>query len=411
MIRAFTPVLVLVVAMLAACGDDGGADSPSPSPSVTPTPWTLPPTPTATASPRTLPPTPVVTPLGDESLRIVFFRPYGDRGQYGGRLWISRIDGAAEQPVTPEGVEATFAGMSGADTLYWVELLSEDEAVLWRQTLSTGQREELLRFGMRYFAHAEVSPGGDRIAYIDYDSVYLFDLVTGEKRLLLEGNAIACDQQAAGQCFLYRNPQWSPDGELIAVQKVFYEGAVMVLIDPDDPVEHEVGDRELDGAYIAEWSPDSRALCVIGHYAAPSAFYVARAPDWTLTAYLKDELEPTLAPGFDPSAGTASGCAWPSSDLLLVSIANSETGYPVRIGVLDPNDGTFTEFEFVSDDEGYSRELIGAPGHQLAVTQAFVAGGDSKEAGPLHQVDADTGAIAPILQPGDWAVAVVDVSE
>jgi hypothetical protein len=366
----------------------------------------------ATLTAKPLPPTPVVTPLGDESLRIVFFRPYEERGQYSGRLWISGIDGSDAQPVTPEGVEAVFAGMSAGDTFYWVELVSEDEAVLWRQTLPTGQREELLRFGRRYFGAAEIGPDGDRIAYIDYDSVYLFDLVTGEKRLLLQGNAIACDQQAAGQCFLYRNPQWSPDGELLVVQKSFYEGAVMVLIDPDDPVEQEVGDRELDGAYIAEWSPDSRALCVIGRYAAPSAFYVARAPDWAMTGYLEDELESAPTPGFDPSVGSASGCAWPSSDRLLASIANSENGYPARIGVLDLADATFSEFEFVSDDEGYSRELIGAPGQRLAVTQAFVAGGEYyKDPGPLHQVDADTGAIAPILQPGDWAVAVIDVSE
>ena len=415
MIRAFAPVLILAVALLTACGDDA-ADSPSVSPSVSSTPWTLPPSPTP-MPPKSLPATPVVSPLGDESLRIVFFRPYEERGQYSGRLWISGIDGSDAQPVTPEGVESVFAGMSGGDTFYWVELVSEEDAVLWQQTLSTGGREELLRFGIRFLGHAQVSPGGDRIAYIDFDSVYLLDLVTAEKRLLLQGNAIACDAPAtggrpAGTCFLYRNPQWSPDGELLVVQKGFYEGAVMVLIDPDDPVEQEVGDRELDGAYIAEWSPDSRALCIIGRYAAPSAFYVARAPDWAMTGYLEDELESAPTPGFDPSAGSASGCAWPSSDRLLVSIANSENGYPTRIGDLDPDDATFSEFEFVSDDEGYSRELIGAPGQRLAVTQAFVAGGEYyKDPGPLHQVDADTGAIAPILQPGDWAVAVVDVSE
>ncbi len=185
----------------------------------------------------------------------------------------------------------------------------------------------------------------------------------------------------------------------------------MVLIDPDDPVEVEVGDGELDGAYIAAWSPDSRALCVIGRFAAPSAFYVARTPDWAMTGYLKDELEPTPVSGFDPRASSASGCAWASSDRLLVSIANGEDGYPSRVGALNAGDGTFAEFEFVSDDEAWSRELIGAPGRALAVTQAFIAGGQSKNPGPLHQVDAETGAIAPILQPGDWAVAVVDVSD
>jgi hypothetical protein len=404
-IRAIAIGVVLVAALVAACGDGDGAGPPPGSPSATRTPTSTPtPTPTPTL-------TPVVVPLGDETLRIVFFRPYEDRAEYSGRLWISGIDGSAAQPVTPEGVEAMFAGMAGADTLYWVELPSEEEAVLWRQTLSTGGREEVLRFGRRYFGHAQVSPGGDRIAYVDYDSVYLLELATGAKRLLLQGNAAACDSASIGQCFLYRSPQWSPDGELIVVQKGFYEGAIMAIIDPDDPVEQEIGDGELSGAYIAEWSPDSRALCVLGQYAAPSAFYVARAPDWNVTAYMKDELEPTTGPGAGPSSISASGCAWPSSDRLIVSLTAGEFGDPARIGVLDPNDGSFSAFEFASDDELYSRELIGAPGQRLAITQAFVAGGEFKEAGPLHQVDADTGAIAPILQPGDWAVAVVDVGE
>ncbi|HEY5625483.1 MAG TPA: hypothetical protein VIT93_03235, partial [Dehalococcoidia bacterium] len=221
MTRAIVPALVLALAVLAACGDDDGADSRSPSPSASTTPAA---TPTATPSPTPFPATPVVTPIADDSLRIVFFRPYGDRSQYSGRLWISGIDGSGAQPVTPGGVDATFAGMSGGDTFYWAELVSEEEAVLWQQTFSTGGREELLRFGKRFSAYTEVSPDGAHIAYIDFDSVYLLDLATGEKSLLLQGNGVACGAPAsvapgagapAPPCFTYRNPRWSPDGEMI----------------------------------------------------------------------------------------------------------------------------------------------------------------------------------------------------
>jgi hypothetical protein len=354
-----------------------------------------------------LPATPIVTPASDDSLRLVFTR------QHSVRLWLSGIDGSLPHPVTPEGTEAMFAGMPNADTFYWWERTSHLDSVLWRQTLSTGERTEVLRSEIGHLADAQLSPDGRRIVYVDADSVYILDLASGVKTLLLQGNWTACyppptGTPVPGPCLAYGRARWSPDGEHLVVLKTSYDRTVMVIVDPHDPAEVEVGDGELDGPYIAEWSPDSSAICLLGHYWTPSAFYVARAPDWKMTSYLKEELEPTPVPGAPFSLRGAFGCAWSSGEQLIVSIAGEE-GAPAQVGTLRLSDSEFHSFELVSDDDAYLRRLIGAPGLGLAVTQAFVEGGDYRQAGQPYQVNAETGAIAPILEPGDWVVAVVDV--
>jgi hypothetical protein len=337
----------------------------------------------------------------------VFFRPY-DHAQRTGRLWVSGIDGSDPVPVTPDGVQASFAGMPDGDTLYWVEQIGPEEAVLHRQTLSTGLAEDILHLAVFQRPYAEVSPDGRRVVYIDGDSLSLLDRTSAQTRRLLEGHAEACEGgQDIPRCFVYRTAQWSPDGSLLVVEKGFWEGSTMVIVDPNTPEEIPIGDEFFIGPYFAAWSPDSRTVCLLGKYASPSAFYVARAPEWAVSAYLQNELEPTPGPNTGETE-TASGCAWASADRLAVSTTSGYDGRS-RVGTLELASGILTQFELVVNDQPGSRELVGAPGQRLAVTQALVADGGSGQPSAIHQVDTQTGALAPILQPRDWVVAVVDI--
>jgi hypothetical protein len=380
-------VLALFAALtlaLAACGGGGPSASPTPSGSGTPVVFTR--EPTGTRTPVLTPtPTPMPTPAPTvppelQGYRVVFVR--GMKEYYlTGELWTAELDGSEPVRVSGEGKRATFAGVvrsaSRGTDMYYVPVDSSEA---------------------RY---AAVSPDGREVAYIDVDSLWVFDVQSGEKRLLLQGNQAACDGPGIDprECHTYRAMSWSPDGLLIAVSKVYYEGGHMVVIDPASGASFDVGRMETESTW-AEWSPSGRALCTAGQFAAPSGLYIARPPDWrVLKFYGEYETD-------NPSPWTVNGCAWADDAHVRVLVSPTEGTGPPEVALLDLNTGTASLLPVkVTPGVSYAFDMVAAPGADAYVVQSYSGTPSRNQAGQPELVDGSR--VTPILQTGDWLVEVV----
>lgn len=368
--------------------------------------------PTATPTPL---PTPdfAAGPVPSFGQRIVFLRPLTSAYPPAGSIWVAGLDGSDVQRLTPEGVKAVFAGQSGGD-LFYVSFDGEVERTLWRVRFEIGVPEPLVRFQARWphEAFAAVDPSGQTAAYVVGDSVYLLDIATGSSRLLLRGNGAACeptDQGATiGQCHVYRNVYWSPDSRLLAVQKVYYEGARIVLLDPQAPEPLELGREEMDSALFVHWDADTRSLCTYGQYGAPSGLYVFAPPSWESRAFLTElEVEGLAEEG--PGGRSVSGCAWLSDSRLVVLTTSTDFPASAEVALIDLQKGETKPVATIGGlGRPWSHALLPVPGSDLVVVQYFEpdTGRDDVPGQPLA-VDTSDGRIYRLLQPRDWVAAVL----
>jgi hypothetical protein len=406
----------VLVLLGAACSD------PVPAPESSPTRGTGAGAPSA---PATLVPTVTATPVATPEFsagpvpssgqRIVFLRPLTSAYPPVGSIWVAGLDGTGSQRLTPEDVRAVFAGQSGSD-LFYVSFDGELQRTLWRVRFEIGVPEPLTSFEARWRteAFAAVDPGGTMAAYVDGDSLYLLDITSRSRRLLLQGNGAACEPtdeaSTIGQCHVYRSIYWSPDSRFLAVQKVYYEGARMVLlpVDGQAPQPVELGRDEMDGAFFVSWNAGAHSLCTYGQYAAPSGLYVFSAPNWESRAFLT-ELEVEAPPEEGPAGRSISGCAW-LLDWRLVVLTTS-TGFPVsaEVAFIDLQTGETQPVATIGGlGRPWSHTLLPVPESDLVLVQYFEPeAGRADVAGQPLIIDTSDGSIYRVLEPGDWVMAVL----
>jgi hypothetical protein len=368
------------------------------------------PTPTAAAS-ESATPFPGAT-LGTAGPAVVFLRdptlsyttPLGD-------LWITELNGSGARRLGPEAARSTFAGIvstSDRPLLYYVAFGGDGQRALREADLSSGADREVFTFNGRYDfdGSASVSPDGSYVSFTDVDSVWLFNMQTQERTLLLQGNAPACEGGNAGKCFIYGTSQWSPDGRLLLVQKGFYEGAHFILANPFAEQPQILEFDQMSGAHISSWAPDGGAICMGGQYGGPTSLYLAQGPDWSAHQFFP-EFEET---GQTSAAFSAAGCAWPSVSrvgVLTWAIYPSPDGPSPAPELVLLNPGTPEAHLITSfpEGQGLNPALVGVPGRSQAVVQFW--NGYSGEVGRSLLVDLETGEAKDLLGAGQWVVAVV----
>ncbi|TMF07822.1 MAG: hypothetical protein E6I38_08435, partial [Chloroflexi bacterium] len=156
------------------------------------------PTPKASASEApTTSPSPTASPALVPAIRlpaVVFFRaPALSYPASIGELWVSEVDGS----------NATRVG--DRSLLYYVVFADDGRRALRELDLSMASDREVLTFDGRYESRgfASVSPDGRYVSFVEVDSLWLFNMQTQARTLLLQGNAPACEGGNAGKCVNY----------------------------------------------------------------------------------------------------------------------------------------------------------------------------------------------------------------
>ena len=403
---AVVAVAVALLALAAACK---AAEEAPPTSSAVATPS---PEPTATPS---------AGPTG--SARLVFIRPISEPGLGRGVLWVADADGSNAHPISPEDAQAAWAGTVNAgveDLLYYVTYDGETARTLWEFSEATGQRRRVFSFQSRtaYEAFASVSPDGRYATFTDTQnqSVKLFDMQTGETRLLLQGNASACELGAGG-CFGYRSSRWSPDGRLLQVNKGFYEGSRPVVIDPFAADIEEIEAGTAQSVWGDGWGPQSDAFCGTHSYGG-TGLYLARAPSWEMR-----DLVPEYNVAGTPAPRTERyirACDWLNANVVAFATATAAIPgqYPaipdwwLEVSVLDL-DGQGPETVTTIDVDGQLSDLdiLVLPGVDSVLIEYFrdPAGAGEFFASQPELIDLTSGELSPILQEGDWVVGVVEM--
>ncbi len=393
---------ILVVALVALAVACEAAEDASPEPTATPSP-----APTAAPTP---------TPEALTEPKIIFVRGLEEIHPIEGVLWMSDLDGGDQQRLTPENEEAVFAGLfpdsdSGRLAAYYATLVGESGQTLWKLDLSTGVRTEVLNYESNRSRGraASVSPDGRYVAYVSDGELAMLDTRSDQtKRLLTAGDREACSGGDLSECESYNAPNWSPDGRLLLVTKGFYEGASATVVDPfsDPPVElieTNLGDRL---PMAATWSPSGRSICAWGQYADYTSLYLASAPNWVYRSVIPEYEDQAL----NDRGRMLLDCEWlDESTVVFVNVQQ----IPAERGELLTLDTTTEETsETVVFEDEYrccTGSLSVARVERLAIAQFAVLTEDRRD---FHWsrallVPLDTGVVRPILDEGDYVVAVV----
>lgn len=261
-------VALAVVALFVFSDDDEPERVVAP-----PVPTGTPPAPAALSPPVSLrqptatipPPLPTLEPGPG---RLVFLKDE--------ELWVAPLDGSATPRMFASGgLGSRYAGYvqrpgRGIELYYMTQLIERPmpsgdrgDFAVYRVALSGGTPEELVRFEGRAFRHplsrsqASVSPDGQYLAYVHGPGLAILDLTSGATQQVLQNGA--CDGPVFETCWDYRRPEWSPDGRLLKVSKVLWEGSLTVLI---APFETPLGVTETLYSGASTWSLDGQQLCI-----------------------------------------------------------------------------------------------------------------------------------------------------
>ena len=380
-----------------------------------------PPTVHPTATPSPIPST-GATPAIPRAARAIFLAGATKTYPPSGELWISNLDGSGRRQLTPPGVMAAFAGTlpakSGGLLIYYVSQDSETGNTLWDLDEETGERTALIEFRTETFhvGEAAVSPSGRYIAYVHRGGLTLLDRANGESSLLLAGSP--CEGTPAGRCVYYREPKWSPDGTLLMVARGFYEGGTVTLVDPFSQPPREIMEAESgEGPFLAEWSPSGDRFCAHGRYATSSGLYVAEEPDWSLVNLLPD-YEPPNPNDMLPIERGVVDCGWLDSQRILFTAieVNHLTPYaaspPVRHELMLFNlaDGSSRQVALLpgrAEGDNTTSQPILLMADGVVIVQRISYPPDVSRTGQAELIDPETGGRRPILQDGDWLLAVV----
>jgi hypothetical protein len=363
----------LVALMAIAC--QGGEEAP---PAATST-ATMARSPTAAAA--------TARPGAERQPRLIFLR----------RLGVIHISddlaGSNAIQVTPADVRASFVGLSersGTAILYYLASgETSDVFTLEARDLATGKTTTLASVQLAsaasinprvaVFPSGSLSPDGRYVALTHRDGLDLLDLTTnGRQNILPE----ACESRP-GNCVFYANSTWSPDGRLLLVwTQGAFEGSELRIVDPFQQPAQITSLVYMAGA----WSPTGDALCGWGIWDTGSGLCLSEGRDWQ-TRGLVPENETRCEPA-DVHGTAVTGCEWLDEH----RIAFLRSG----LSIYDLETAAVTE---VADLGAVSPELFAVPESSTLVF-------NGRGGGQPGLLDTTDGTRTPILQPGDWVVAV-----
>jgi len=193
-------------------------------------------------------------------------------------------------------------------------------------------------------------------------------------------------------------------------RRSFWEGGTTVILDPFAEVIVPLTNNSFDGPQFAYWSPDGQSAC--GHTGYGESYLnLADSPEWVFSRI----------PGYeqpDWSGATVASCGWVSSNLLafVVNVSRPDTDgnvvpeYSVELLAYDRSLGSTRLL--AAFDQGIqivSAGLHALPASRWVITQNHIyePGSALSTLSQPEVVNVDTGERAPVLQPGDWVVAVL----
>lgn len=222
--RPWILLAVVLAASIVACSEEAGETGP--------TSTTM-----ASGEPSNVD-SPAPTPAALPATTLVFLR--GDaspEAPVAGAIWITDFDGTGARQLTPDGVEASYAGVSpsksGSYLLYYITQDADGNTIVHSSDLRTGNTEEVLAYrDIPKFYFAAISPDGRYLVHTQPLGLDMYDLATGTSVTLFQSGRADCLTNLSDPCYRATNPDWSPDGRLLRVLKVFYEGGWAQVVDP-----------------------------------------------------------------------------------------------------------------------------------------------------------------------------------
>lgn len=150
-----------------------------------------------------------------------------------------------------------------------------------------------------YNTSPEISPSGDRIAFIsnrdDYFSVYVMSAIDGsDVKKLIDGTSTVDFEQLH---LLTPGISWSPDGKHIAIASKSGADDAINIINVESG-EYEKLPLARDGIYSVQWSPDGENIAYVGNTTTQSDIWVYNLESRTtrnLTADVFSDAQPSWA--------------------------------------------------------------------------------------------------------------------